>query len=446
MISKILKLYRDNPDLINKPINNNYTIFYFESLCSQDKINEYITKPLLLNNHISAPHTIIIKDNVITKYLNNGYVITIYRNNIIYASEVKKDLSRGITTPDSEPSVNGPKDSLTENIELNLGLVKRRIKHKNLKIINKSIGKYTNTLINILFIDKSIDKNILNNIIQDIDNINEKEVMDSGNLSNYLQRNSNCDFPTILLSERPDEVSNSLVDGKIVILVDNSPYALILPSYFTDFINPITDKYLKPLQNNFIKIIRYIALIITLTEPAYYIATINYNQETIPTSLLNSFISQRNGVPFPSFFEALIMLIIYELLRESDTRFPSKYGSTISILGALILGEAAVKAGIVSPIMIITIALSYIASLVFNDSDFNNEIRIYRFIFLISAAFLGLYGIFLVFIFMLIRLCSSTSFNTSYTTPLSPLKLDYIKKYLWRVKKWKRYYYLFVYF
>ena len=126
------------------------------------------------------------------------------------------------------------------------------------------------------------------------------------------------------------------------------------------------------------------------------------------------------------------MLIIYEMLRESDSRFPSKYGSTISILGALILGEAAVKAGIVSPIMIITIALSYIASLVFNDPDFNSSLRIYRFIFLISAAILGLYGIFLLSIFMLIRLCSSTSFNKSYTTPLAPFKLNYFKKYIWR--------------
>ena len=432
VIDKILNTYKNNPDLINKRINNDYTIIYFESLCSQDKINEYITKPILINNNVPAPHTIKINLNKINKYISNGYVLTIHKNKSVYASEVKKDLSRGINTPDSEPSVNGPKDSLTENIELNLGLIKRRIKHKDLKIVNKSIGKYTNTLIDILYIDKLIDKKILKDILNEIDNIKENEILDSGNLSNILQKKYKCDFPIILLSERPDEISNSLVDGKIIILVDNSPYALILPTYFTDFINPITDKYLKPLQNNFIKLIRYICIVITLIEPAYYIATINYNQETIPTSLLNNFINQRKGVPFPSFFEALLMLIIYEMLRESDSRFPSKYGSTISILGALILGEAAVKAGIVSPIMIITIALSYIASLVFNDPDFNSSLRIYRFIFLISAAILGLYGIFLLSIFMLIRLCSSSSFNKSYTTPLSPFKLNYFKKYIWR--------------
>ena len=434
MINKIKNLFKNNPDLICKRINSNYFIIYFESLCSPDKINEYITKPLLLNKTISAPHTLDIKFNEVINYLTNGFVITIYKNNLLFASEVKKDLSRGINTPDSEPSVNGPKDSLTESIELNLGLIKRRIKHKDLKIINKSIGKYTNTFTYVLYLDKLADKKIVDKIISEIDNIKELEVLDSGNLSNYLQRNNKYNFPTIILSERPDEVSNSLVDGKIAILLDNSPYALILPSFFVDYINPITDKYLKPLQNNFIKLIRYLCLIITLVEPAYYIATINYNQETIPTSLLNNFIKQRKGVPFPSIFEALLMLIIYELLRESDSRFPSKYGSTISILGALILGEAAVKAGIVSPIMIITIAISYIASLVFNDPDFNNEIRIFRFLFLISAAILGLYGIFLIFLFMLIKLCSHTSFGKSYTTPLSPFKIKYFKKYIWRNK------------
>lgn len=435
MIDDIKNNYKDNPDLIIKKINKAFTIIYFESICSSDKINEFITKPIIYKNNFTAPNTKKIKKNEINYYIENSFAIVIKNNKDLFALEVRADLSRSISTPESEPAINGPKDSLVENIQLNLGLIKRRIKHKNLKIINKSIGKYTNTTINILYIDKIADNNLVKEISKEIGLIKEKEIMDSGNLSNILQQKYKSDFPIILLSERPDEISNSLVDGKIIILVDNSPYALVLPAFFIDFINPITDKYLKPIQNNFIKIIRYLCLIITLIEPAYYIATINYNQETIPTSLLNNFIKQRNGVPFPSIFEALLMLIIYEMLRESDSRFPSKYGSTISILGALILGEAAVKAGIVSPIMIITIAISYITSLVFNNPDFSNELRIYRFLFLISAAFFGLYGIILVFLFMLIRLCSASTFNKSYTTPIAPFNNRYFKKYLWRNNK-----------
>ena len=436
MVSKIKKIYKNNPDLITLKLKD-YYIIYFESLCSLDKLNEYITKPIINSGNISSPNIKKITFEKHETYLNNGYAIII-KNKKIIAAEVKGNLQRSIESPSVEPALNGPKDSLTENIQTNLGLIKRRIKTKDLKIINKTVGTYSNTLLDILYLDKLADKDIINDIIKRIDNISEKEILDSGNLSIILQEDNKCDYPVIYLSERPDEISNSLVDGKIVILLDNSPYALIMPTYFVDFINPITDKYLKPIQNNFIKLIRYICLVVTLIEPAYYIATINYNQETIPTSLLNSFIDQRKGVPFPSIFEALLMLIIYEILRESDSRFPSKYGSTISILGALILGEAAVKAGIVSPIMIITIALSYIASLVFNDPDFNNELRVYRLLFLLSAAVLGLYGILLVFIFMLIRLSSSNSFKKPYTTPLSPFNLNYFKKYIWRNNKWKR--------
>lgn len=434
MINKIKNLYQNNPDLIINNIKDNLTIIYFESLCSQDKINEYIIKPIINKDFLSAPKLIKINKNEFENYLENGFCLIINKNNY-FVSEVKADLQRSISNPDTEPSINGPKDALTENIQTNLGLIKRRVKSRNLHIINKNIGLITKTIINILYLKNKADPNILNKVQNYIENITENEILDSGNLSNIIQQNNNIDFPTVLLSERPDEVSSYLCEGKIVILVDNSPYALIVPSFFTDFINPITDKYSKPIQTNIIKLIRYICLIITLIEPAYYIATINYNQETIPTSLLTNFMIQRGGVPFPSIAEALIMLIIYEILRESDTRFPSKYGSTISILGALILGEAAVSAGIVSPIMIITIALCFISSLIFNNTDFSNELRVYRFLYLISAGIFGLYGIFLVFIFMLIRLCSASSFGKDYTTPVAPFKKNYFIKYVWRVKK-----------
>lgn len=435
MIEQIQNLYKNNPDLITKNINSKYTLLYFESICSSDRINEFITKPLIINNSISGPHVINIKLLDAEKYLSNAFALLIENNKKIKAIEVRADLSRSISTPESQPSINGPKDAFTENIQMNLGLIKRRIKNKDLVIANSNIGKYTNTLIQILYINKLTKKSDVINIKNKIKKIKLNNVIDSSNLSNSLQQVMKSDFPTIMLTERPDEVSNALCEGKIIILVDNSPYALISPAYFTDFINPIVDRYSKALPTNFIKLIRYVCLIITIFEPAYYIATINYNQETIPTSLLINFMIQRGGVPFPSVAEALIMLIIYEILRESDVRFPSKYGSTISILGALILGEAAVAAGIVSPIMIITIALSFISSLAFNNTDFSNAIRLYRFLFLISAAILGLYGILLAFLFMIIRLSTTYTNNKPYTIPISPFKKKYFFNYIWRKAK-----------
>ena len=435
MINKIKKIYPNDPDLIIKKINEVYTIVYFESICSSDRINEFITKSLLYKNKISAPHILKIKQDELEKYLNNAFGVIIKNNKEIYAAEVRGDLARSIDSPETQPSINGPKDALTENIQLNLGLIKRRIKTKTLKIINNSIGKYTDTLVQTLYIENDNNIEEVNFVLKKIEEIKVLDVIDSSNIANSLQEDMKSSFPTILPSERPDEISNALIEGKIVLLVDNSPFALIMPAYFTDFINPIIDRYSKAKPTNFIKIIRYICLIITLVEPAFYIATINYNQETIPTSLLINFMIQREGVPFPSFVEALIMLIIYEMLRESDIRFPSKYGTAISILGALILGDAAVKAGIVSPIMIITIAICFISSLVFTNPDFSNSLRIYRFLFLFGAAILGLYGILLVFIYMLINLSNTYSVNKPYTTPIAPFKEKYFFKYIWRKPK-----------
>lgn len=439
MINKIQELYGDNPDLIIKNINNEYTVMYFESICSSDRVNEFINKSLIYENKISAPHIINIKLSEVEKYLNNAFAIIIEKNDKLYAAEVRADLARSIDNPETEPSINGPKDALTENIQLNLGLIKRRIKTRKLKIINKNIGKYTDTLIQTLYIDNNQNKNEVDFILKKISEITHLNIVDSSNISNYLQEKMKSVFPTILPSERPDEISNALIEGKIVILVDNSPFALIMPAYFTDFINPVIDRYSKAKPTNFIKLIRYLCLVITLIEPAFYIATINYNQETIPTSLLINFMTQREGVPFPSVVEAIIMLVIYEMLRESDIRFPSKYGTAISILGALILGDAAVKAGIVSPIMIITIAICFISSLVFTNPEFSNALRIYRFLFLFGATVLGLYGIILVLFYFLINLCSTYTVNKPYTIPIAPFKKTYFFKYIWRKnRKWKK--------
>ena len=435
MINKIINLYSSNPDLIIKKINITYTVIYFESICSSDRVNEFITKSIVYENKISAPHILNINITEAEKYLNNAFALIIENDNKIYAAEVRADLSRSIDSPETQPSINGPKDALTENIQLNLGLIKRRIKTKDLKIININLGKYTDTLVQTLYIKTNQNKEVIKDVLKKLKEIKIKGIIDSSNISNSLQEKMKSDFPTVMPSERPDEISNALIEGKIIILVDNSPFALILPSYFTDFINPVIDRYSKAKPTNFIKIIRYICLLITLVEPAFYIATINYNQEAIPTSLLINFMIQREGVPFPSFVEAMIMLIIYEMLRESDIRFPSKYGTAISILGALILGDAAVKAGIVSPIMIITIAICFISSLVFTNPDFSNALRIYRFLFLFGAAFLGLYGILLVFFYLLIKLCSTYTANKPYTIPVAPYKKNYFYKYIWRKPK-----------
>jgi len=428
--------FKETSDLKYKKIRIGFSklhLYYLETLCSGDKINDYILKNLsnkifFCNIEKITPSPTLVKiDNKdkIKFYMYNGYTILIHKNNV-YAFETKGELDRSISEATTEPTLYGPKDSLVENIVINLGLIKRRLKSNHLKNKELFIGRNSLTKTNILYIDNITDMKLVSNIENTLKNIDMDAVLDSGTLKRILD-NSNNPFPSVKLSERPDTVSNALLSGKLVILVDGSPYAIILPAFLIDFINPIADNYSKPINNNFLKIMRLISFFLSIIVPSWYIAVTNYNQETIPLPLLLNFSSQRSGVPFPAIVEAIIMIIICEMLKESDLRFPNNYGSAISILGALILGEAAVSAGIVSPIMIIVVAITFISSLLFSDSEISGAIRIWRFVFLIFTAFFGLYGLSLAVLCFLINIVNLKSFNINYSFPISPLDKTYLK-------------------
>lgn len=435
--NKILNIYRnlykDNSDFKISRINSKVTIFYFSSLCSLESINNFVITSLIYENKVIGPNIIDIDKDKIDNYLYNGFVI-ILDNNKIKTMEVKSNLIRSISSPETQQAINGPKDSFNENIENNLGLIKRRIKSEKLFVRNYSLGKDTKTITNIIYIDNLVDKKVLNKVINIIEKKKKENILDASRLIKIITESSNEKnvMPKIYQSERPDDTSNALLEGKLVILVDNSPYALIMPSYILDFVNPYIDEYNNSNTINFVKLIRYICLFITLFIPAFYIAIINYNKESIPTNLLVNFIIQRDIVPFPSIVEAIIMLIVIEILKESDIRFPSKYGSAISILGALVLGEAAVSAGLATPIMIIVISLSYIASLIFTNQDFNNALRHYRFTIIILSSIFGLYGILLGFLYLVINISTTTSLGNDYTIPIAPIYRSYFRRYIWK--------------
>lgn len=443
ILSKIKKDYERVNDLNISTIKN-VDLVYLESICSSDKINSYILDNINDNKHffrnITGPNHKVISLNNYQDYLNNGYLLIIHKQEI-HAIEVKENNFRNINTPETQISYNGPKDSFNENYLTNLSLIKKRLKTNKLKSVDHYLGRYTKTLTSILYIDgvaknSNVDK--INNLIKDID---IDGIIDSSYIAEYLEKNNKSTFaPRSFKTERPDYVCNALLNGKVVIIVDNSPNALVLPAFLLDFINPPLDNYSKPILINSIKALRILAFLITLTLPAFYIALTNYNQETIPLNILLSLSSARSSVPFPSIFEALIMLFIYELLRESDIHFPKNFGSANSILGALILGEASVKAGIVSPIMIIIIAVTFISSLIFSDIDFINAIRHYRLLFLISAATLGLFGIMITYFYFITRVCLVTSIDYPYTIPLVPFDQGYFNNVLHRINIFKNKY------
>ena len=432
--------FKDTPDLVIRKIKYAFSsvhIYYIETICSSEQVNNFILKNLTNpNSHrrfkdiLAGPNFKEINLNKLEFYLYNGFTVLVYRNKI-YAIETKASLDRSVTSPLVEQDLYGAKDALLENYQKNIGLIKRRLKSSHLKTKEYKLGRFTQTSTGVLYIDNITDMSLVKRIDALLNKIDTDSVIDVGELKQFLTMDKGNVFPPTKLTERPDVIVKALLDGKLVIVMDTSPFAIILPAVLADFINPISDKYLYQMNANNLKILRMICFFLTIFTPAFYIAIITYNQETIPASLLTNFITQNEGIPFPATIETFFMIFICEMLRESDIRFPSNFSSSISILGALILGDAAVSANIVSPIMIIITALTFISSMIFSNVELSGAIRIWRFIAMIIASFYGLYGVALAFIFFIVSLSSYSSFGLPYTFPVVPFSLPYLKETLY---------------
>ena len=433
---KIKKELHHSSDLKLKMLNG-IEIIYLESLCSSNRINDYIVQNLtmgkdylFLKDKISGPSVIYLTNySLVFDYLFNGYAFISDGKDMIVC-EVKGDLIRPVSEPRTETSINGPKDGFNESIVTNLGLIKRRIHSKDLVSKDYTLGKKTKTKVSFLYLDDVVNPEYVTQLDSILSSLSLEGLIDIEILEKKLSHPSF--MPTIMKTERPDRCVHYLLEGKIVLLSDNSCYALILPSTFLDFLHPEGDNYVRGIHVNFLRGIRILCLFLTLLLPGLYISFINYNQESIPIHLLLSFQSGRSGVPFPSAFEVIFMILLCAILRESDIRFPSNYGSSISILGALLLGDAAVSANVASPIMIIIVGLTFISGLIFSNGEMLSGLRYYRFLILFLSIFLGLYGLTLGIVFVVLHLCHTTSFHEPYLLGIAPFDRKMFFSKLWK--------------
>lgn len=354
-------------------------------------------------------------------YLASGYtVIFINGEKKAIAIETKNELDRGVTESTSESVIRGPKDSFTENNAINLGLIRKRIKDPNLWFDETVIGKRTRTKVTIAFINDIVDEKNVKQIKQKLQNIDIDGILDGGSVRELIMTKQKSSFPKFKSTERPDLACKSLLEGKIVILIENSPFILITPGLFVDFLHSAEDEYQKSINTNFTRILRTIAFILTIVTPGFYIAITTFNQQMIPNELLISLSIQREGVPFPTAFEIIILITTFEILRESDIRIPNAMGSAIGIVGALVLGDAAVSAGIISPIVVIIVAITAICGLLYTDIDFVNATRLWRFIFILFSIICGLIGFVIAGIIFITKLCSLEIQGVPYLAPIAP--------------------------
>ena len=444
----INELKKNNPDLKIREIiinNKKINIIYFESLCSSSDINDFILKPITHNNldNIKSIKEKLPMNNFIDLKTHKELLFCLYSGFTIInvdkeyiAFETKYELNSSISEASNEKVIKGPKDAFTENYQNNLGLIRKRIRSDKLIIKEYVIGTESKTKVAFVYMDNIVNKDLINKIDKRLKNMSLDYVANSNYIVENLVNKSYM-FPTNLMTERPDFVSFSLMEGRCSIVVENSPQALIIPSFFSDYIKTIDDYYQNSKNVSITRIIRIISFLIAIITPGFYIALTTFNQETLPTTLLINFSMQREGVPFPSIIEALLLWLSFEILREADTRVPFVVGSSMSIVGALVLGQAAVEAGMISPIMIIIIAISSVASFLFSDNDIVNTIRVWKLIFLLLGSFVGIYGIFIASLLFLIRICSIDSFGFDYTFPYAPFNFKEQKNNFILTKKFK---------
>ena len=424
-------------DFVIRSIENIDVEESVERLDAKEKWKEYKKnsgKNLLLNSilknieekiSINSVKVLDYKKDDLFFYIFSGFSLIIYAEEIL-AVETKKALDRAISKPITENNIRGPKDAFNENYITNIGLIRKRIKDEKLVLKEKVIGRRTKTKVGIMYEKDIAKKYIIDYIEKRLDEIDIDGILDSNYVVEMLENGEETGFPTMISTEKPDLVSFYLLQGRVAIIVENTPFVIVVPAFFKDFVNTIDDKYVKNTKITLTRIIRYIALILTILTPAMYVALISYDQEAIPKDLLISFAIQRDGVPFSAFFEAILMIFAFEILRETDYRVQNATGNTLSIVGALILGDAGVSAGIISPIMIIVISITMISGLMFADINVVNALRSWRMLFLVMSATSGIYGISIAVMFFIVKMCSVSSLNMPYIYPVAPFNFNEI--------------------
>lgn len=337
--------------------------------------------------------------------------------NTAFNLDVKGFKQRSIDSPSNEVVVRGSQEAFVENIRTNTSMIRRLVNNENLVMETLTVGQITKTQVSIGYIKSLANEDLVAEVRYRINNLSVDYLISSGQLEQLIQDSPESLFPQMVATERPDKVSNFLLEGRVVIVVNGSPYVLVAPGVFVDFITSPEDLNLKYQFSNLEKIIRLLAIFLSLLLPGIYIAVTNYHQELIPTELLFTIAAARESVPFPTFVEILLMEVSFELIREAGLRVPTPLGSTIGIVGALILGEAAVSASLVSPVLIIIIAITGICSFSIPDFSLNFTFRIYRFVYIILGYMAGFLGISFGVFIQLAIMCKLKSFGSPYINP-----------------------------
>ncbi|UKS30399.1 spore germination protein [Paenibacillus sp. HWE-109] len=412
----------------------------FDGLVDTTLINEQLLKPMMhsYNHNAESPTELltILTQQILTTYdlevenlLEDVLTALLSGNTLLLLEDISKGIlisssgwkARAVEEPQTESIIRGPRIGFTEDIRTNSAMLRRRIKDTNLVFDTYQIGRRSKREVIIAYIADIVHPDLVKEVTRRIKTIDIDDVEGSGFLEQWITDSYLSPFPVILNTERPDKVSGSLLQGRLAVMIDGDPFALILPITFASSMQSPEDFYQNWLISTLTRVLRLISAFIATFLPALYIALLEFHHGMIPSKLAFSIAGAREGVPFPAVIEAFVMEFTLELLREAGLRLPKPIGQTIGIVGGLVIGESAVAAGMVSPVMVIVVAVTAISSFSLPSYSFAISLRMMRFGIMLCAAFLGLYGVILAYIMINIHIVNLKSFGIPYSTPFAPL-------------------------
>jgi spore germination protein KA len=420
-------------------------IMYIPELTNKNDLSENIIKPLLQYNGQQILTTNLIMESIIctagvfsekdinkmTDYITQGKSVIITSGSSEYiVSNTLQVEKRVIQSPEVEASVRSPRDAFNENLNSNLSLIRYRIKDSSLKTDYLTVGIRTKTSVVLVYLQDVVNPQIITEIKDKLNEIKVDGILESGYIQKYLSDKTSSLFSQIGISERSDSACANILEGRVCILVDGSNLALIAPKTFISFLDAGDDHYDNVIMGRFLKFLRYTALMITLTLSSLYVTVVAFHPEILPSLYIIAIASSRVHVPVNAVTEATLMEIAIELLREANLRLPKQIGSSISIVGTIVIGQAAVSAGLVSPLMVIIVALSAIASYAITDYTIVNAIRLLKFFMIFLSAILGLFGFLMGLSIILIKVASIENFGIPFTAPIAPFKYTDFKNYI----------------
>lgn len=436
-----IKIINDNflnsKDLIVKTFNvckTKCAIVYLKGLADVKVISEFVLKPAMENkNKIKGNFVEYIKTNIITfpeieevqdfkdmsTDITKGKAFVFLDGyNVALKLEVDSLKERSIQEPPTSAVLKGPREGFVENIKTNIALVKKILSTPNLKVENLKVGKQTNTIISVMFLDNIAEPEIVARIIERIKNINIDGVIDSYYVAQFLEEHRESIFKQVGSTEKPDVVAAKLLEGRVAILVDGSPIVLTLPFMLIEDLQSGDDYYGQHSHAKLVRVIRFISILITVLLPGMYIAIQLYHYKAIPLNFLTTIMNTTTGLPLTPFAEILFVLILFEVLYEASLRMPKYLGLALSVVGALILGDTAVKAGLISPPSVMIVALSGIT--LYTVPEQANQLSLLRFLNTLAGGVLGFYGMILINLFIIIYLNDFDSYGSAYLAPYAP--------------------------